>query len=113
MVVPYILIAIAIGIIGLAIVAYKRKDKKHEIDYRNYYTMGLTWFPIGIIFLIIFKNPLFFILGLVYLAIGLKNKDKWGKKRKLTEKEEKIMKIAIYGLLIFLIFGLAVLSLVK
>ena len=88
--IPWIIISIAVGVVVLALLAiliFKRKGWKREIDYRNYFNMGIIWFPLGIVFYIIFQNMtgfFFFFVGLVYLAIGLKNKDKWGKKIKVS-----------------------------
>ena len=47
-------------------------------------------------------------MGLTYLSIGLKNKDKWGKPQKVSPKYQKIMTIAIAIGVILLVLGIIV-----
>jgi len=99
MALPWILLAIAVGIIvlGLAVVlVWKNRKKRKEMDYRVYYNIGIVWFPLGIVFWIVFDSIFFFIMGVVFLAIGLANKDKWGKPVKLSPKEKKRNKILVW-----------------
>ncbi|MFH1424694.1 MAG: hypothetical protein ABIG20_03360 [archaeon] len=94
--IPWILLNILIGLIvvGLLAVFMVRSKKARDIDYKTYYTMGLTWLPLGIVFMIVFDGMpigmVFMIMGAVYMAIGLKNKDKWGKPVKMTKKQQKM-----------------------
>jgi hypothetical protein len=110
-------VLILLGVIA-AIVAYKNKGKKHETDYYAFFVMGICFIPLGIIFMSTGNTAFsfFFILGLVYLAIGLANKDKWKKNHKpfskLSKKEKKV-KMIILGILILLVLvGLVVYLLV-
>jgi hypothetical protein len=79
---------LVVGIL-LALVLWKRRKegKVEEPDYRAFFVMGLTWFPAGVVLMIVYfvsdipfviGMPLF-AMGLVYLAIGLANRDKWKK----------------------------------
>jgi hypothetical protein len=117
--IPWILVsvAVALGIFAiLAVLVLKRKGWNKEVDYRSYFNMGIVWLPLGIIFYAIFKNPvgpLFFIIGLVYLAIGLKNKDKWGKPQKISPVYQKTLMIAVLLGVIFLVLGIIVFELVS
>lgn len=91
---PIIIIAIVavLVIIGILLVYLFWKRRKYgqqiETDYRALFLMGVTFLPIGIAMMVIYylADLSFFIafpfmlLGLVYLVIGLKNKDKWKKK---------------------------------
>ena len=110
--IPWILVSIAVAVVILAILVvliYKRKGWKREVDYRSYFNMGIIWIPVGIIFYLVFKSVVgfwFLFMGLVYLAIGLKNRDKWGKPQKVSPKYQKIMMIAILIGVIFLILGI-------
>jgi hypothetical protein len=114
MTIPWILVSIAVGIAVLAILAVlvlRRKGWNREVDYRSYFNMGIVWLPLGIIFYAIFKNLIgawFFIIGLVYLAIGLKNKDKWGKPQKISPIYQKALMIAVLLGVIFLVLGIIV-----
>ncbi|OGD54335.1 hypothetical protein A3K80_08340 [Candidatus Bathyarchaeota archaeon RBG_13_38_9] len=112
--IPWILVSIAVGIAALAILAVlvlRRKGWNREVDYRSYFNMGIVWLPLGIIFYAIFKNlvgALFFIIGLVYLAIGLRNKDKWGKPQKISPVYQKALMIAVILGVILLVLGIIV-----
>ncbi len=109
--VPWILVSIAIIAVILAVLGIfvlKRKAWEREVDYRNYFNMGIIWLPFGIIFYLIFRNVIglwFLIIGLAYLSIGLKNKDRWGKPQKISPKYQRIMMIAIALGLIILALG--------
>ena len=67
--------------------------------------MGMVWLPIGIST----ENYALFIMGLVFIALGLANKKKWKKNRRtwsqLTKKEKKFMMIIIGALVLLLIIG--------
>jgi len=115
--IPWILVSIALGAIVLAILGiwvFKRKGWKREVDYRSYYKMGIVWLPLGIVFYIIFESIIglwFLVMGLVYLSIGLKNKDKWGKPQKVSPKYQKILMISVLMGVIALIIGILVFEL--
>jgi LPXTG-motif cell wall-anchored protein len=72
-------ILVLTGIIAV-LVWKKRKEKSSaETDYRVFFILGICWFPLGIVFMST-DNPMgfvFFIVGVVYLVIGLANRDKW------------------------------------
>lgn len=92
----------------------KKKRWKNEIDYRNYFNMGIVWLPLGIVFSIVFEGAmgyLFLIMGFVYLSIGLKNKDKWGKPQKVSPKSQRIMMISVLIGVIVLILGILIFEL--
>jgi uncharacterized membrane protein YidH (DUF202 family) len=114
MYVPWILVSIAIAAVALAIIGVlwlKRKGWKREVDYRSYYNMGIIWLPLGIIFYLVLDNVIglfFLIMGLVYLSIGLKNKGKWGKKVKLSPKNQRTMMTAMAAVVILLALGIIV-----
>jgi hypothetical protein len=98
-------------IVALAVV-YWKVGKKRPIDYYNFFIIGLVWLPLGLVF----NNPALWIMGLVFFAVGLVNKDKWKKNRQrwkdLTkaEKRLRIIIMIILGLLVlvglfFFIYG--------
>lgn len=81
-----IIIAIIIGII--AIVAIRKKKGEATLgqpNYRIFFVMGIIWLSVSIAITVVYfilqipfyvASPLF-IIGLVYLIVGLKNRDKW------------------------------------
>ena len=81
---------ILIGILVAVILKRKREGKSKEVDYRVFYILGISFSPLGFIYIITFfvsGKTIFLVLGLCfiamglsYLAIGLSNKDKWKKK---------------------------------
>ncbi len=88
-VITLIILAIAVvtGIIAALMVRKRKKEGKPQADYRTFFIIGVIWVPFSIILVIvsfILQVPFyigfpFFVLGLVYLIIGLKNRDKWTK----------------------------------
>ncbi|MFC1871357.1 hypothetical protein ACFLYF_03030 [Chloroflexota bacterium] len=63
----------------------KRDGKLKEPNYRTFFIMGVIWTPIGIISTVVYfllQIPFYIALpllamGLIYLVIGLTNRDKW------------------------------------
>ncbi len=88
-VIALIILAIAVvtGIIAVLMVRKRKKEGKPQAEYRTFFILGVTWLPFSIVLMVvslIFQIPFyigfpFFIIGLVYLIIGLKNRDKWKK----------------------------------
>ncbi|MEE9525796.1 MAG: hypothetical protein V3V78_04295 [Candidatus Woesearchaeota archaeon] len=100
---------IALGIVA-GIVAYQRKKsgKKHEVDYKAFFIMGVAFLAIGIIDR---DSSFFFIMGLVFIALGLMNKDKWKKYKpwnKLNKQEKKEKLILIISGLVLLVVGIII-----
>ena len=110
--IPWILVSIAVAVVVLAILVIfwvKRKGWKREVDYRSYFNMGIIWLPLGIVFYIIFESLVglfFLIMGLVYLSIGLKNKDKWGTPQKISPNYQKVMMILVIFLILGVVLGI-------
>lgn len=100
---------LAIIILLLAVFIYKSKGAMKEPDYKNFFVMGIIWLPFGIVMMFMSDSSLgtlFFILGIAYIAIGMLNKDKWGKPRKkLTPEQAKFKIMLISGLLALVLLG--------
>ena len=90
-VIALIILAIAVitGILAVVMVRKRRTEGKPQINYRTFFILGITWVPFSIILMIvsfIFQAPFYigiplFALGLIYLIIGLANRDKWQRNR--------------------------------
>ena len=88
-VIALIILAIAVvtGILAVVMVRKRKKEGKPQADYRIFFLLGITWLPFSIILMIvsfILQIPFYIgfpllALGLIYLIIGLANRDKWKK----------------------------------
>jgi len=76
-------IAVIIGVIIFYLMQKKQNDGSvKEPDYRALFIMGISFLPMGIIFTATI-NPAtigFVGTGIIYMAIGSANRDKWDKK---------------------------------
>jgi hypothetical protein len=110
-----IIILLVTFLFGFLIVRFKMK-KNWPTDHRAMFYIGITWLALGIISMRN-DNPFFFIMGLVFIAIGLVNKDKWEKnKRSLgtMSKEEKKLFLGIFIFLgVLFLIGVVVFFLVQ
>ncbi|MFH0869334.1 MAG: hypothetical protein V1839_03840 [archaeon] len=105
-----------IVLLAVFIVKMRKGGWKRTIDYKNYFIMGVIWLPFGMMMALIFDNSVgmvFAAMGAAYLAIGLKNRDKWGKPQKVTAQKNKIIvtvvaasiMIAVLGVIAFMLFN--------
>lgn len=100
-------VVLGLIVLGLlvALLAYNKK-KKIPPDYYAFFIMGLIWAPFGAIS----RNYSLMTMGLVFLALGLANKDKWKKNHKtwkdLDSKEQKIRLLLILFLGVIVLVGL-------
>jgi len=86
-VIALIILAIAVvtGILALLIPRKRKKEGKPQVDYHTFFILGITWVPFSIILMVvsfILQIPFYigfplFALGLIYLIIGMANRDKW------------------------------------
>lgn len=110
--IPWILISVGVLIGILAIVAvFATKGKKRPTDYYSFFVMGIIWLPFGIIMSLTNDLPIgniFILLGLTYSIIGLLNKDKWKKNRRILKTMNKDERKMIF--VIMVILGLLVLA---
>ena len=88
-VIAFIILAIAVitGILAVLMVQKRKGEGKPQANYHAFFILGIIWVPFSVVLMIasfILQIPFYigfplFILGLVYLIIGLKNRDKWKK----------------------------------
>ena len=74
-------VMIVIGLLLILVLFKKKKEGKMRTpNYKIFFILGLSWIPIGIVFLVTINTVLgiaFMGLGISYIAIGLTNRDKW------------------------------------
>ena len=99
-------IVIGLIIIGLVIVLYpKFKKEKIKPNYRLFFILGMTWVPLGVVFYKTTRNIGFLVMGLLFLIIGLINKDKWGETVVVNPQKRKLLiGLIITGLLVLITF---------
>jgi len=83
-----LLIGIVVTLLLVVVLRKRKKEgKAGETDYRAFFIMGLAFLPTGFVMMMVYflaeipfeiGLPLF-ALGLIYLIIGLANRDKWKK----------------------------------
>lgn len=106
----FLILSIIVGLVvvglGIAVYIINRKERK-EPDYRVFFTLGLIWLPLGIVFFTSMSNPTFLGLGTVFLIIGLANRDKWKKQPTVFSDKNKLITLILIGtaLLVLLTLG--------
>jgi uncharacterized membrane protein len=97
---------IGLIVIGLVIVLYSQfKKEKIKPNYRLFFILGMTWVPLGVVFYKTTRNIGFLIMGVIFLIIGLMNKDKWGEAVIVHHQKRKLLiGLIITGLLVVATF---------
>lgn len=97
-----ICIAILIALFGFIYGLYvlDGKIKPEEPDYKTLFILGITWFPLGVAL----QNPAFYTVGMVFIILGLINRDKWKSTPawETMSAEKKRMKMAFLLILALL-----------
>jgi hypothetical protein len=74
---------IIIGVLFIILLfKMKKEGKMREINYQVFFYLGISWIPIGCVFMIAINPGLgiaFMGMGASYIVIGLANRDKWEK----------------------------------
>jgi len=109
---PWILIAVAVLIVVLGIVAiFIKKKYKTPTDYYALFMIGLIWIIFGAFSFFRYKDYSFnglFAIGIIFLMVGLVNKDKWKANHRTWNQlspAEKKWKHIIIGILGFLVLA--------
>ena len=99
-------IVMGLLVIGLVIVLYSQfKKEKIRPNYRLFFILGMTWVPLGVVFYTTTKNIGFLIMGVIFLVIGLINKDKWGETVIANPQKRKLLiGLMLTGLLVLATF---------
>lgn len=83
-----------------------RQKKKHEPDYYLFFILGIVWMGAGVPLMITTRNFGLFVMGIVFLVLGITNKDKWKKNHRsfnqMSKSERKwfVIFMVILGLLV-------------
>jgi hypothetical protein len=109
-----ILVLLILGVLALIVA---RKNNKCLPDYYGMYIMGIIWMVVGIPMILRSENSAFFILGILFAAVGMKHRSEWNRntrKWKDLSKEEKSLRMIIMIILgVLVLAGLVVFFLVK
>jgi len=83
-----LLIGIAVTLLMVLVLRKRKRERKAgETDYRAFFIIGVAFLPTGLAIMMVYffaeipfeiGLPLF-ALGLIYLIVGLANRDKWNK----------------------------------
>ena len=83
-----LLIGIVITLLMVLVLRKRKRERKAgETDYRAFFIIGVAFLPTGLAMMMVYffaeipfeiGLPLF-ALGLIYLIVGLANRDKWNK----------------------------------
>ena len=110
----WLLVTIAILVAGLgigAICILKKCGWKREVDYKNHFYMGIIWVPLGVVFSYTFdiiSGFWFFLMGAIFLIVGLKNRKTWGKVQKVNPKTQKMLTLSALIIVIALAVGILI-----
>ncbi len=86
------------------VVAASRYKKEIVPNYRAMFIMGLCFIPIGI------ANLGLLPLGIIFLIVGLRNKNQWGKETKWADFPPRLKKMKLLfagGFIILLLLAIA------
>lgn len=114
---PWILVSVAVLLVvtaAVCILVLKKRGWKRKMDYKGYFAMGVVWVPLGIAFWLIFENFVafwFLIMGVIYIAIGLRHRDTWGKPQNVSPEFQRRMVMLGGVLVVVLVLGILVFEL--
>jgi len=117
---PWLLIAIAVILIIFLILAIIiKRGRQTPPDYYAFFWLGLIWTICGLPSFFAREYSLngLFIMGIIFLIIGLVNKNKWKQNHRawsqLSEKEKKLKIIVMTVLGVLVLAGLVVLLFIE
>lgn len=97
-----IISAIILVVVGaICIIALKRKGKQ-EPNYYIFLILAVIWFPLGIIA----DNLVFMVLGFLFFAISLVNRNRWDRPEYLIQN--KVWRYVIIGLALLVLVALMI-----
>ncbi len=86
-----VIVGIALLLILFMVVAASRGKEKMVPNYRAMFVLGICFMPIGIAS----DSSAFLPLGIVFMLVGLKNKDKWGQETRWVDFPPRLKRIKL------------------
>jgi len=99
---PTIIIGILILVLAVIFII-RRKKYGYTPKYKTFFIIGITWIPLGIAT----KNWVFTFVGLSFMIIGVKNKNRWKDEKKWSELSPEVrrMKLIIMTIMTLLLIA--------
>jgi len=86
------IVVLVLAIVALIVLrSTKTSGQKSVPNYKALFVIGISWVPIGIGT----GNPTFWVMGLVFLIIGLVKKDQWGKETKWADLPQSTKRLKL------------------
>ncbi len=107
-------VAALLGVVFAVLYKYRKNEYfNNGTDYRALFWMGLVWILFGFPMFLFGNYSLsgLFGIGVVFFIAGLANRDKWGRREKLSKKEQSRKVIALAAGMVALGLGIIVLLL--
>lgn len=81
----------------------RRGEASLATNYKTLFIIGITWIPLGLALDI----PSFWIIGIVFMIVGMANKDKWDNEPSMTESQKKLTTWLLIVGVVVLVAGVA------
>ena len=104
------LVLVLIIVLGIVAFLKYKKDRCLKQDYKAMFIIGISWVSLGIVFYSTYQNISFLLMGLIFMSVGLANKDKWDEEIKpsVHEKRKIIIPLLTGTLILVLLTGVYV-----
>ena len=101
-----VILFIVLGVLLFVRIKYKQPL---EPDYRVFFILGVIWIAFGVINVSQGGNVALGVLGVIFLAVGLGNRDKWRQQKwaDLPAEQRRLKIILMLVLLGIMVLGLA------
>ena len=101
--VPWVMISVGVLIVLLGvIVLVNRRKERPPTDYYSMYIIGIVWIAVGLVQMD--EMPFFFMMGLVFMAVGLSHKSEWKQNhRRFKDLPQDLKKTKMAAILIGLV----------
>ena len=113
----FVLIAlIVLAIIFVIVLVFAKKGEKRNIDYHNFFIIGIVWLGAGTAIAVTTGNYGLFAMGLIFTIMGLVHKKEWKKNiadrkkrwKSMSKRDKKRLMIIKWILVGFVLLGLIV-----
>jgi len=115
--VTLVLLFIFAVIAMIVLIKNNKKGKRHEPDYYTFFILGIVWIGAGIPLGTSSNNWGLFAVGVLFMILGLANKNKWKNYERPNWKDlsrkERNLRIWTMIILGILVLGLALFCLIR